>query len=78
MADKSLIKLATDHMGSLAQFLPDTPWTTPTHHVLDARNGDAYVDSPESPRNLVIVAKGGGDRETPDHAYLYALHLPSR
>jgi len=73
MTEKSLIQLAPDHMAALSQFLPDTPWTTPTHHVLEERNGAAYVDSPESPRNLVVVAQGGGSAEAPDQAFLFGL-----
>ncbi len=68
---KSLIKLKSDSMGKLATFLPDTPWTTSTLHVLHRREGAAYVDSAETPRNVVVVAAGDGTAVSPDRAFLF-------
>ena len=52
----SLIEVPRESLGTLAPFLPDTPWTTTTLHVLHQHEGHAFVDSPESPRNVVVVA----------------------
>jgi GNAT superfamily N-acetyltransferase len=73
VTEHSLIKVASDSLGTLMPFLPDTPWTTPTLHVVQQREGDAFVDSPESPRNMVIVAKGQGTREDPHQAFLFGV-----
>jgi hypothetical protein len=73
MTERSLIKVAPDALGTLMPFLPDTPWTTPTLHVVHERHGDAFVDSPESPRNLVVVARGNGRAEHPDQAFLFGV-----
>lgn len=73
MNENSLIKVASESLGTLMPFLPDTPWTTPTLHVIQQREGDAFVDSHESPRNMVVVARGNGTPADPHLAYLFGV-----
>jgi len=70
---ESLLRMPNENFGVLQPFLPDTPWTTMMFHVLQQRCGEAYVDSPESPRNIVVTATGDGTPECPDLAYLFGM-----
>ncbi len=70
---ESLIPLPQEQFGTLRAFVPDTPWTTSPLHVLEKRVGRAYVDSPESPRNLVIVVPADPDAALPEQAWLFGL-----
>lgn len=73
MTESSLTRVGADSLGTLMPFLPDTPWTTPPLHVVQQRHGRAFVDSPESPRNLVVVAEGDGTRINPHQAFLFGV-----
>jgi hypothetical protein len=71
VTSESLIALPPEQFGSLLPFVPDTPWTTTTIHVLQRKQGKVFVDSPTGPRNLVVVASGDPATRTLDRAYLF-------
>lgn len=68
---KSLIQLSREQYGMLVPFLPDVPWTTPLLHALAVRRASAYVDAPESPRNIVVEIPGDSKKGTRSRVYLY-------
>lgn len=68
---ESLISLPPEQFGQLLAFVPDTPWTTTTHHVIHRRQGRVFVDSPVAPRNMVIIAQGDPAARSVDHAFLF-------
>lgn len=68
---ESLISLPTENFGQLLAFVPDTPWTTTTIHVIQRKQGRIFVDSPTAPRNLVVIAQGDPSSRTVDQAFLF-------
>lgn len=70
---ESLIALAPEQFGQLVAFMPDTPWTTTTLHVIQRKQGRVFVDSPTAPRNLVVIAQGDTATKTLDQAFLFGV-----
>jgi hypothetical protein len=70
---ESLIALAPEQYGQLLAFVPDTPWTTTTIHVLQRKMGRIFVDSLQEPRNLVVLAPGDPSTRTLDQAFLFGV-----
>lgn len=71
VSSKSLIQLGREQFGTLVPFLPDVPWTTTLLHGLAARRAKAFVDAPESPRNVVVEVEGDAAKGVPAQAFLY-------
>lgn len=68
---ESLIPLAPENYGQFTAFLPDTPWTTAASHLIQRRQGRAFIDSPTTPRNVVVIAPGDPSMKTIDQVYLF-------
>lgn len=70
------VEVPREGLGSLAQFVHDTPWTTTAFQAVRSRKGSAHVDVPAQPRNFVVRVAGAETRpgvEAPDRAYVFGL-----
>jgi hypothetical protein len=68
---ESLVPLPPDQYGQFSGFMPDTPWTTAASHLIQRRQGRAFIDSANAPRNLVVIVPGDPSLKTVDQVYLF-------
>jgi hypothetical protein len=61
----------TGDVGSIAGFLPDTPWTTTAVHACERRRARVWVDSIDMPQQVAVVVPGDPDRGVAPEAYLF-------
>lgn len=67
----AMISLPQDQFAQLLPFLPDTPWTTSPFHVLTRRQGRVLIDSPEQPKNVIVIAQGDPSTRTCDQVFVF-------
>jgi len=58
-------------VGSIATFLPDTPWTTTAVHACERRRARVWVDCVDMPQNVIVVVPGDAETESAPTAYLF-------
>lgn len=67
----ALTLLPSESHASLVQLLPETPWTTTALNLLQRRQSKVFVDAPDGPQSLIVVAHGDPATRTPDEVYLF-------
>jgi RimJ/RimL family protein N-acetyltransferase len=68
---ETLVGLTPDQYSQFTGFLPDTPWTTPASHLIQRRQGRAFIDSATGPKNLVVIVPGDPSLRTVDQVFLF-------
>ena len=66
-----LVECVRESLGPLTHVVPDTPWTTTTLQAMQNRKAIVHVDVPQSPRNMVVLVRGGDAPGDHDQAYVF-------